>query len=129
MVSELQFAAIAAFLIWCLVSSLSGLPDAHQTESRLIWREHGPAGWSRWRQVHFGLAAADRRLLMQPEPVVDQTACASLLDTVLQQASSPDSDTLQFAIVRRAEGDQTTLVFVSDTKALTDASRVAVRAD
>jgi len=39
MVTELQFVAIAAFLIWCLISSLSGVLDPDPDEARLVWRE------------------------------------------------------------------------------------------
>ena len=36
MVTNLQFAAVAAYLLWCLVSSLSGVfrPDSADTEAR-----------------------------------------------------------------------------------------------
>ena len=36
MVTNLQFAAVAAYLLWCLVSSLSGVlrPDNADTERR-----------------------------------------------------------------------------------------------
>ena len=44
MVTELQFVAIAAFLLWCLVSSLSGLLALDPDQARLVWREHGPDG-------------------------------------------------------------------------------------
>ena len=119
MVSELQLFAMAAFLIWCLVSSLCGVLEADTTEppARLIWRDHGPAGWSPWREVHFGLAAADRRILSRPEPVLDQPACTTLLDTVLHQARPPESDAVQFAIVRASQEpgeNRNTVLFVSD---------------
>ena len=115
MVTELQFVAIAAFLIWCLVSSLSGVLDPAEASARLIWREHGPAGWGRWREAHFGLTAADRRILVQSEPVPDRTATAALIDTVLHQARRPESDAVQFAIVRASQDSgQHTVVFVSD---------------
>jgi hypothetical protein len=119
MVTELQFAAIIAFLMWGLVSSLCGVlnPDGTEAPARLIWREHGPAGWSGWRQLHFGLTAADRRIVTQPEPVLDDAACTGLFDTVLQQTRQPDSDAVQFAIVRAADDqgeNETIVVFVSD---------------
>ena len=61
MATELQFVAIAAFLIWCLVSSLWGVLKPEPDAARLVFREHGPAGWRGWREVHFGLTAADHR--------------------------------------------------------------------
>ena len=59
MATELQFVAIAAFLIWCLVSSLCGVLRPEPDAARLVFREHGPGGWRWWREVHFGLTAAD----------------------------------------------------------------------
>jgi hypothetical protein len=123
MVTELQFVAIAAFLIWCLVSSLSGLLAPDPDEARLVWREHGPAGWGGWREAHFGLTAADRRVLAQPEPVLDSATRVALLDTVMHQARRPDSDAVQFAVVRMSsEGTQPTVVFASDHVAVASAS-------
>ena len=119
MISELQFAGIAAFLVWCLLSSLCGVlsPNPAGPRTRLIWREHGPAGWSPWREVHFGLSAADRRILFATDPVLDRSACAALVDTVLHQTPRPESDAVQFAILRAPQdpGEQhITVVFVSD---------------
>jgi hypothetical protein len=120
MVTELQFVAIAAFLIWCLVSSLSGLLAPDPDEARLVWREHGPAGWSGWREAHFGLTAADRRVLTQAEPVLDDATRAALLDTVLHQARRPDCDAVQFAVVRMSSEDALAMViFASDHVAVT----------
>ena len=116
MVTELQFAAVAAFLIWCLVGSLSGVlkPDPAESPAMLVWREHRPTGWSDWREVHFGLTAADRRILLQPDPVACETGCRALLDTVLHQAIDSESNAVQFAIVR----DQSTVISVSDVHAV-----------
>jgi hypothetical protein len=116
MVTELQFVAITAFLMWCLVSSLCGLLiRPAEAPARLVWREHGPAGWGAWHEVHFGLTAADRFVLTQPDQILDRAARAAVLDTVLLQTRQPDSDAVQFAIVcKSAEHDQTTAVFVSD---------------
>jgi hypothetical protein len=115
MVTALQFVAIAAFLIWCLVSSLSGLLALDPDEARLVWRERGPKGWGGWREAYFGLTAADRRVLTQPESVPDATARAALLDTVLLQTRRPDSDAVQFAIVRMSSDQEPpTVIFVSD---------------
>jgi hypothetical protein len=124
MVAELQFAAIALFLLWCLASSVCGVLKADPSEARLVWREHAPAGWRRWREVYFGLTAADRRILDQPEPVLDRAACDGLLDTVLLQSRDPVSDAVQFAIVRM--GDDRTenragVVYVSDVHAISAA--------
>jgi hypothetical protein len=119
MISELQFAGIAAFLVWCLLSSLCGVVSANPAGPRawLIWRERGPAGWSPWREVHFGLSAADRRILFQTEPVLDRSACGALVDTVLQQTPLPESDAVQFAILRAPPDtgeEHNAVVFVSD---------------
>jgi hypothetical protein len=121
MVTELQFVAIAAFLVWCLISSLCGVLTPAATEAQLIWREHGPHGWLGWREVHFGLTAANLRILDHPDGAVDREACAGLFDTVLHQARRVDADAVQFAIIRRSperiDGD-TTVVFVSDRLAV-----------
>jgi hypothetical protein len=127
MVSELQFVAIAAFLTWGLVSSLCGLlkPDPDEA-SRLVWREHDSTGWSGWREVHYGLTAADRRILLQPERDLDQTAYTGLFDTVMHQTRQPDSDAVQFAIVRRSHDTgeaQNRVVFVSDVHGTVQAAR------
>lgn len=125
MVYELQFVAIAAFLIWCLLSSLSGVLAFDPDEARLVWREHRPGGWDGWREVYFGLTAADRRVLTQPEPFLDPEKRASLLDTVMQQDRHPDADAVQFAVVRMsADHDQATAVFVSDQIAIASASLI-----
>lgn len=122
MVTELQFVAIAAFLIWCLISSLSGVLDPDPDEPRLVWREHGPAGWSKWHEVHFGLTGADRRVLTQPESALDRAACTALLDTVMHQARHPGSLAIQFAVVRLSpDSSQATAVFVSDHIAVASA--------
>ncbi|MCT7660481.1 hypothetical protein [Mycobacterium deserti] len=43
MVAELQFLATAAFLIWCLTCSVTGLfADDHVAGPRLVQREHRP---------------------------------------------------------------------------------------
>jgi hypothetical protein len=119
MVTELQFVAIAAFLIWCLVSSLCGFFKPDLGGAHLVWREHGPAGWGQWREVHFGLTAADRRVLGNPEPDLDRAARDSLLDSVCQQMRRPDSDLVQFAVVRiPADRSQATPIFVSDQVAV-----------
>ncbi len=124
MVTQLQFVAIAAFLIWCLVSSLCGLHGPDTAPARLAWREHGPAGWSKWRGVHFGLTVAARRVLTDPEPVVDATVCATLLDVVRRQARHPESDAIQFAIVRvTPEPGQPTVVFASDVLSVLSRTR------
>jgi hypothetical protein len=115
MVTELQFVAIAAFLIWCLVSSLSGLLALDPDQARLVWREHGPDGWGGWREAYFALTAADNRMLMRAEPVLDPATRAALLDTVMEQARQPSTDAVQFAVVRMSsEADQPTLIFLSD---------------
>jgi hypothetical protein len=125
MIHELQFVAIAAFLIWCLVSSLSGLLAFDPAEARLVWRERRPCGWDGWREAHFGLTAADRRLLTQPEPLLDPQKRASLLDTVMQQDRHPDADAVQFAIVRMsADRDQARAVFISDQIAIASANLI-----
>ncbi len=125
MIHELQFVAIAAFLIWCLVSSLSGLLAFDPDEARLVWRERRPCGWDGWREAHFGLTAADRRLLTQPEPLLDPQKRASLLDTVMQQDRHPDTEAVQFAVVRMsADHDQATAVFVSDQIAIASANLI-----
>jgi hypothetical protein len=104
-----------AFLIWCLVCSVCGLLTPDADSARLVWREHGPTGWGGWREVHFGLSAADRRVLTQPEANLDRAARAALLETVRQQTRNPESDAVQFAIVRVApDRRQATAVFVSD---------------
>jgi hypothetical protein len=41
MVSELQFVAVAAFLIWGLVSSLCGVLTAAPDTALLVWRHRG----------------------------------------------------------------------------------------
>jgi hypothetical protein len=41
MVSELQFIAVAAFLIWGLVASLCGVLAAAPDTARLVWRHRG----------------------------------------------------------------------------------------
>jgi hypothetical protein len=41
MVSELQFVAVAAFLIWGLASSLCGVLTAAPDAARLVWRHRG----------------------------------------------------------------------------------------
>ncbi|HYI28526.1 MAG TPA: hypothetical protein VD863_11825 [Bradyrhizobium sp.] len=125
MVYELQFVAIAAFLIWCLVSSLSGLLAFDPDEARLVWRERRPCGWDGWREAHFGLTAADRRLLTQPEPLLDPQKRASLLDTVMQQDRHPDAEAVQFAVVRMsADRDQARAVFISDQIAIASANLI-----
>jgi hypothetical protein len=125
MVYELQFVAIAAFLIWCLVSSLSGLLAFDPDEARLVWRERRPCGWDGWREAHFGLTAADRRLLTQPEPLLDPQRRASLLDTVMQQDRHPDAEAVQFAVVRMsADRDQARAVFISDQIAIASANLI-----
>ena len=123
MFTELQFVAIAAFLIWCLVSSLSGLLALDPDEARLVWREHRPDGWCGWREAYFGLTTADRRVLTRQEPVFDAIVRASLLDTVMLQYRHPDADAVQFAVVRMSrEQDQPAVVFVSDHMAVPSAS-------
>jgi hypothetical protein len=41
MVTELQFIAVAAFLIWGLVASLCGVLTAAPDTARLVWRHRG----------------------------------------------------------------------------------------
>jgi hypothetical protein len=125
MVTELQFVAIAAFLIWCLVSSVSGLLAPDPDEARLVWREHGPTGWSGWREAHFGLTAADRRVLTQAAPVLDDATRAALFDTVMQQARRPDCDAVQFAVVRMSsEDDHPMVLYASDPVAVASERRL-----
>jgi hypothetical protein len=46
MVTELQFVAVVAFLIWCL----SARVDCHPGADKRAWSgEHAPAGWGGWR--------------------------------------------------------------------------------
>jgi len=118
MATELQFVAIAGFLLWCLVSSVCGMLTTAEEPSRLIWRERCPVGWGAWREAHFGLTAADRRLLLQQEPAVDQVAVDGLFRAVLSQDPNPDADALQFAIIRTgADDDQAVALFVSEVRA------------
>ena len=127
MVNELQFVAIAAFLIWCLVSSLSGLLAADPDEARLVWREHRPDGWGGWREAYFALTAADRRALTQPEPFLDPVKRAALLDIVMEETRRPDADAVQFAVVRMStEHDRAKAIFVSDEVAVASASGAQV---
>jgi hypothetical protein len=123
MVTELQFVAVVAFLIWCLVCSVCGLLTPDADTARLVWREHDPTGWGGWREVHFGLSAADRRVLTQPEANLDRAARAALLETVRRQTRSPESEAVQFAILRvTPDHRQATAVFVSDHIAVASAS-------
>jgi hypothetical protein len=41
MVTELQFVAVAAFLIWGLVASLCGVLTAAPDAARLVWHHRG----------------------------------------------------------------------------------------
>jgi hypothetical protein len=41
MVTELQFVAVAAFLLWGLVSSLCGVLTAAPDTARLVWHHRG----------------------------------------------------------------------------------------
>jgi len=91
MVTELQFVAIAAFLLWGLVSSVCGMLKPAEEPARLVWRERCPVGWGAWREVHFGLTAADRRVLLQQEPAVDRVAVDGLFRAVLSQDPNPDA--------------------------------------
>lgn len=119
MATDLQFATIAtAFLTWCLVSALWSIfaPERANVESRLIRREHCSDGWTGWREVHFGLARADRRFLQHPEPDVDTAGYATVLNSVLRQPRVPESIAVQFAIVHTARhfgADRNVVVFVS----------------
>jgi hypothetical protein len=66
------------------------------------------------------LTAADRRVLTQAEPVLDDATRAALLDTVLHQARRPDCDAVQFAVVRMSSEDALAMViFASDHVAVT----------
>jgi hypothetical protein len=121
MVTELQFVAVVAFLMWCLVCSVCGLLTPDPDIARLVWREHRPTGWGGWREVHFGLSGADRRVLTQPEANLDRAARTALLETVREQTRSPESDAVQFAIVRVNQDRQATAVFVSDRIAVASA--------
>ena len=116
MVSELQVVAIAAFLLWCLVSSLCGLVQHDRAgAATLVLRERGPAGWGPWRQVHFGLTGTNRRVLDAPDTSLDRAAVAGLLDTVLVQGRQPSSEVVQFAVVRPApDREPFIVVYVSD---------------
>ena len=49
------------------------------------WREHGPDGWSGWREAYFALTTADHRMLTRPEPVLDPRTRGALLDTVMDE--------------------------------------------
>lgn len=109
MLTELQFVAITAFLIWGLVSSVCGLLTPSAAEPVLVWREHGPDGWDVWREVHFGLTGADRRAVEQAHSkVLTASDRAGLAEAVLQQTRRDDSDAVQFAVVHRSpEGIRT----------------------
>ena len=72
--------------------------------------------------MHFGLSAANRRVLTQPEANRDRAARAALLETVREQTRSPESDAVQFAIVRVTPDRQARAVFVSDRIAVASAS-------
>jgi len=116
-VSELQFIAVGVFLTWCLISSLSGMlrHDAVDRPARLVWREHDTAGWTRWREVHYGLTTADRRTLAAPGHRVDERAYAALIETVLHQAITPESRAVQFAVLDTAQDSEAPgVLFVSD---------------
>lgn len=126
MVTELQFVAIAVFLIWCLASSVCGLLLPVPEPALLVWRERGSDGWGKWREVHFGLTAADRRVLAQPEQLLDREAQDGLLETVRHQVRQPQSDGVQFAIVRVSAGrDHAAAVFVSDQIAVASAHEIS----
>lgn len=117
MVSELQFVAIAVFLIWCLVSSLCGVlrPETVEQRARLVWRDRDATGWSDWREVHYGLTTANRRILAEPQHAGGDTAYAGLFNTVMHQAHRPGSDAVQFAVVQRSPASgRTGALFVSD---------------
>ncbi|MEV3906098.1 hypothetical protein AB0K11_27610 [Mycobacterium sp. NPDC050551] len=129
MLTELQFAAITAFLIWGLVSSVRGLLTPSATEVVLVWREHGPDGWDSWREVHFGLTNANRRVLEQAHVrELTESDRAGLVGAVLQQTRRPDGDAVQFAVVRRPpERIHTTpdVVYVSEQVATRQGEEVA----
>ncbi|MCZ8378625.1 hypothetical protein O6P37_07110 [Mycobacterium sp. CPCC 205372] len=103
MLTELQFVAITAFLIWGLVSSVCGLLTPSAPEPVLVWREHRPDGWDGWREVHFGLTGADRRAVEQAHATeLTESDRAGLTEAVLQQTRRDDSDAVQFAVVHRS---------------------------
>jgi hypothetical protein len=120
MVTEFQFLAAAAFLIWCLASSITGLFDSDRLDdARLVWREHGPSGWGAWREVHYGLTAADHRVLTHPEEEADPSARESLFAAVYQQTRQPDADAVQYAVVRMSpDRIHATAVFMSASRHL-----------
>lgn len=117
MVSELQFIAVGVFLTWCLVSSLSGMlrHDTVDRPARLLWREHDSSGWTRWREVHYGLTTADRRTLARPGHSVDESGYAALIETVMHQAVAPEARAIQYAVIDTSEDTATPgVLFVSD---------------
>jgi hypothetical protein len=119
MVTEVQFVATAAFLIWCLACSLAGLISSPDTdETRLIWREHGPAGWGSWHVAPFGLTASDRRALTRSADHPGGRIRGSVLDAVCQWSRQPDSDAVQYAVVRTTDQDRAAPVFVSEMRYL-----------
>ena len=64
---------------------------------------------------------------MRPDPVLDPTARAALLDAVKEQTRQPGTDAIQFAVVRMSsEADQPTLVFLSDQVSVAAAGPSAV---
>lgn len=69
MPAELQFAAIALFLIWCMASAASGSLWHEDTDRRggLVWRDRTAAGRSDWRARHLDLTG--------PEPLRDGVGC------------------------------------------------------
>jgi hypothetical protein len=117
MVTELQFMAIGGFLLWGLIAALTGILGAKdETGARLVWREHGPSGWSDWRSVHSGLTPALSRTLAAADEGLDEPARADVLHAVMLQNRDAASQVLQFAVIHAvptAEGRRLRAVFVS----------------
>jgi len=71
MVTELQFVAVAVFLIWGLVASLCGVLTTDPDAARLVWRDRDSKPEAPTAELDQAAFVSDHAAVALPNPPID----------------------------------------------------------
>ncbi|MHA3020710.1 hypothetical protein ACXPWS_10635 [Mycobacterium sp. BMJ-28] len=101
MSSGLDVLVLAAVLLGAVISALSGLINpVLDYGARVMWRVHGPTGWSQWRPAHYALTDRDHDLIARESSSLDRPIGQSLRGAIVRDRRGLGCAVIQFVVLR-----------------------------